>query len=235
MHVGFMWAVLSLGIAASSPVAAGAPKAEYAQEAELRGEGLSHLLDASVLLQYARVLGPSPVGEVRNLGSLVLRNRLAIGQGLSYAAGLDGEIGGAEGGVVYGLTGYLLGLGGRFGNGNLVALRGGVGFDGVGNSVPLAARFPGELSIDLGLGPVRGTIWFRLSWIAGALTRKHGSTLLSFVDELEAGLLIRIGRQQPYWARVSAGSGPAIGVVYREFMGARSVGVLFGLNLAGAQ
>ncbi len=217
------------------PAAALAQRAAYEQPPDLAPEGISHLLDVSVQGRYARVFDPARVGGFGNSGAFALRYRLVLGRTVGYAGGLDGEIGGSENGAVYGVTAHLLGVGARWGLGNVVALHGGAGFDGVVGSVPLAARFPAQVMVGWSLGPVRVSAHAGLAFVVGADVRRDGSSWLPLGDEFEAGLLVRAGRQRPYWGTVNAGGGPALGVLYREFMGTRSLGVVLALDLTGAR
>jgi len=231
--------IASLGVlsflASSAPSLALAQRAEYATPAELRGEGLSHLLDASLRLGYTRAVETGRAPGLANTGAFSFRTRALLGERVAYCAGLDGELGGSDGGFVYGLTGYLLGVGARWGAGNAVALCGGAGFSGATDAVPFAGRFPVELSLAQSLGPLRVLLWANVAWTAGDASRREGSRTLSFVDEAEAGLSFRFGRQRRYWSSTNAGGGPSLGVVYREYMGARAVGVVIGLDLTGAR
>ena len=233
------WNTLTTAVAAVvgalSPATALAQRADYASPSELPPEGASHHLDVSLQGRYARVLDPALVHGFTNSGSFALRARLVLGRSIGYAAGLDGEIGGSENGAVYGLTAHVLGLGARWGMGNVVALSGGAGFDGVVGSVPLAARFPMQVMLGWSLGAIRLSAHAGVAWIAGAAERRHGSAWLPAGDEFEAGVLVRVGRQRRYWTTTNAGGGPALGVVYREFMGTRSLGVVIALDLSGAR
>jgi hypothetical protein len=217
-----------------APATASAQRAEYASVDELPGEGLPHVLDVAMSGEYARVFNPDRVSGLGNIGAFELRTRLDIGKNPTYCAGLDGEIGGSDRGAVYGVTAYPIGVGGRWGAGSTLSLCGGSGFDGVVGAVPLAARFPAELSIATSLGPIRPVLWARPSWIAGAESRRQGSSI-SFVDEIELGLLVRLSPEHRYWAEMNAGGGFALGVAYREFMGTRYLAVLLGFDLVGAR
>jgi hypothetical protein len=233
------WGLIAAALVLSMEIPAFAePRAAYLKPEDLKKEGLPHQLDVSMLSKYAHVFdAPTPTKPLplANQGSFVLRNRLALGRNPHYCLGLDGEIGGSNAGIVYGASAYVAGTGLRWNNGNLIAICGGVGVDGVKNAVPFAVRYPAELRTELSMGPIRTTLWARTWWLANPKERQEGSSTLSFVDEMDAGLLFRFGKQHRYWSRVNAGGGLAIGVLYREFMGARSLGVVLGLNLSGAQ
>ncbi len=212
---------------------ASAQRASYVSAADLQAEGPAHVLDLAIAGQYART--EADLAGVRDVGLFALRSRLLLGRRAVYCAGLDGELGGSGEGLVYGATAYVAGGGARFGDAGLIALCGGVGLDGVAGAVPLAARFPVELSLALDVGPLRAVPWARAVWTAGDAARRDGVSWTSAADEVEAGLLVRFARQRHYWGRVSAGGGLAVGVVHRAFMGTSWTGVVIGLGLTGAQ
>lgn len=211
-----------------------APRAAYASESELPGEGAPHVLDAAVLGSYAHVADPERLGGIAGMGGLALRNRLLIGRRIAYAAGLDGTIGASPEGVVYQLTGHLVGVGLRFGDAGLLAISGGIGIDGAAGAVPFALRAPVEASLAVDLGPVRVQPWAVAAW-TGDDAREDGVSWWSAVDEVEAGVLLRLARQRHYWSTASAGGGLAVGVVYRELMDTSTLAVVVGLDLTGAR
>jgi len=210
-----------------------ADRAEYVDPSELEDEGLSHLLTLDLIGTFAR-LTDSSAKPPTNFATFGLRTRFHLLRPVSYCTGLDADIGGSDDGVVYGATAYVTGLGVRWGNGNVISLCGGVGLDAVGESVPVAARFPAELSGGFDLGPIRPVLWLRPVWLAGRAERKEGASL-SFLDEMETGLSIRLARQHRYWSNVSAGGGIILGVTYRELYGAHAIGGFVGIDLAGEQ
>jgi len=209
-----------------------AQRAGYASPDELPPDGVSHLMDVATLGAYARVADPDDAGGLRDVGTFALRSRIYLGRAPNYCAGLDGEIGASNSGLAYGVTGYLVGLGARWDAGNVISLCGGAGLNRYGSAVPLAARFPAELSLALALGPIRPIVWLTPAWTSGSDARKKGASP-SFVDELEAGILIRFVEQHRYWSRVSAGGGFALGFSYREFMDTRAFVGLVGFEFAG--
>jgi hypothetical protein len=221
-------------VAFGSSTAFAQSRAEVVDPSTLPGEGLPHVLDFTAQGRYARALQPSKISGLANVGSFELRTRALLGKTVAYCLGFDGEIGGSDRGAVYGITGYPIGIGARWGAANEVSLCGGAGIDEMVGPVPVAARFPAELTFAIALGPIRPVVWIRPSWIAGAEARKHGSSL-SFVDELELGAFVRLSRQHKYWSSTSAGGGLAIGVSYRELMGAQFIGLTIGFNLVGAR
>lgn len=222
-------------LAVSFPRAAIAePAAAYATADSLAREGEPQVLDVSALARYASVTEPRRAGGLHHLGTFDVRTRMLLGTAPAYAVGLDASAGVADTGFVYGVTGYPLGVGAQWGDGNALALTTGVGLDRVGNGVPTAASVPSELSVATSVGPLRGSLWLRPSWIVDEAARKKGATL-RFVDEFEAGVLVRLSPQHRYWSTTNAGGGLSLGVQYREFMQTRYVGVLLGFNFVGAR
>ena len=225
----------ALALATFAPAIAHAePRAEYVTPENAPKDGIPHVLDVSLLGQYARVPDDRPAG-LKNLGSFVTRTRLGIGKKITYCAGLDSEIGGSTRGLVYGVTGYLTGLGLRWGDGNTLSLCGGVGYDGVLHAVPHAVRIPVELSTAVSLGPIRPILYLRPSWLTGGGRADLPGAPSGVGKELEAGLVVRLARQHHYWSTANAGGGLAVGVAYRELMDTRSIAFSIGVNLVGAQ
>jgi hypothetical protein len=214
------------------------PRASYATPEDLAPEGLPHELEISMGAQVTHVLqrpAPDPLNGLGNIAAFALKNRVLVGTTLAYSGGLDAYVGGSDTGAAYGATLYPVGLGVRGGPGTFVALSGGVGVDRVVGSVPAGALFPADLSLGFPLGPLRPILWARATWVADAPERRHGSPSISAVDELETGLAIRFGKQQRYWLDLNAGGGPSIGAFYREFMGARAIGLLVSLDLSAGK
>jgi hypothetical protein len=210
------------------------PRAEYVRPDALPSEGITHLADVALLGDYAKVDDPAKAGGLEHVYAGSLRSRVYFGRELSYAAGLDGSLGGSSSGFCYDATAYLLGLGTRWGAGNVIALTGGVGLDRYGSALPRATRFPLELSVALDLGPVRPVLFGRPAWVIGTEARKKGATP-SFVDELEAGILLRLAPQHRYWQKMTAGGGFAVGASYRELMGTHAFLATLGFDFVGEQ
>lgn len=226
---------LAAAIGSLVPMTAHAQRAAYARPEDLPSEGFPMVLDVSAQGRYARVLDPARVAGLSDMGSFALRSRMLIGRTVGYVVGFDGEIGGGTNGPVYGATLHFAGVGARWGLANVVALGVGAGLDGVEDSVPLAGRFPVQLSLGWSLGPVRLDAHAAVAWVVGPAERRGESSWLPFGDEFDAGLRVRLGRQRRYWSTMNAGGGPALGVVYREFMGTRSLGLVLSIDLTGAR
>lgn len=207
--------------------------APYATVDELGGDGAPHQVDLSMFVSGLRI--PDAPNGLRTIATFGLHERTLVGRTVGYALGFDGSVGGSSTGATYGGTIYPVGLGVRFDGGGSLTLAGGIGADRVVGAVPLAARVPAELSLVLSLGVVRPTLFVRPSWLFGADERKRGARTLSSLDELEAGISVRFGAQHRYWSQTNAGRGPVLGVVYRELLGARAVGLTLGLDLSGGR
>lgn len=228
---------LLAALASSALFARGAlaQRAPYATLDELSREPAGLLLDVSMGARYQRVLASGRIGNAQNIGEFTARTRFMVGSRLAYTAGLDGSIGGSEAGVAYSANAHVLGVGVRYGDASALAVSGGVGVSAIGAAAPLALMVPAELRWSQSAGPLRLSLWMQWSWAFANDLRKHGSSTLSFVDEAEVALSVRVGRQQRYWGSYSGGAGPALGVLYRESMGARVLGVSLSFDLAGAR
>jgi hypothetical protein len=233
-HRTLLVSALACG-ASLAPSPALAQRAAYAALDELPSEPIGLSLDVSLGGRYQRVLSAGRIGDVQNIGDLALRTRVLLGARVAYAAGLDASIGGAEAGVSYSASAFVAGVAVRYGDASAVALSGGVGASAVGAAVPIALMVPAELRWTQSAGPLRLALWMQWSWAFANELRRHGSSTLSFVDEAEVGLSVRAGRQQRYWRGYSGGAGPALGVSYRESMGARVLGFSLCFDLAGAR
>jgi hypothetical protein len=214
------------------------PHAEVVGPDALAPEPTPHELEIALGGRYTRVVDrpqPDRLNGLTGIGTFELGMRTLVGTDVTYVAGLDAHVGGSDTGAAYGATVYPVGVGVRASGGAFVALAGGLGGDRVVGSVPFGVLFPFELSFSIPLGPLRPIAWVRPAWVLGATERKDGSPLLGFVDQLDAGLSIRLGKQQRYWGETNAGRGPAIGVVYSELMGARALGFTLSLALSGGR
>lgn len=218
----------------SAPAGEAHAQGAHATEAELPGEGVPHLLEVALGGELSRVFDPSRVAGVSTLGAFELRSRLELGHAAAYGLGIAGTIGGTNHGAVYELTGYPVGFGTIWGDGNTVLLCGGVGVHAIGAAVPLAARLPVELRVAVNLGPLRPALWARPSFVPGLAARKDGSSLPLF-DELEAGLSIRLSPEHHYWGTAHGGGGLYVGTSYTELMHTRTLGLLLGFDFSGGR
>ena len=226
--------VLALALVATTASrGAHAQRAEYAKPEELDREGFRHLTELSMLLEYAHVAEPDAVGELEHIGRFDVRSRWHLASIPSICMGMDASIGGSNQGVAYSVTTYPLGVGVRIGASSVIATCGGIRYDAIGSKLPRAFSVPAELTVSSTLGPVRPIAWIRPAWVAKQ-ERQNGISG-DFADELEAGLIVRFGRQRHFWTETNAGGGPALGVSYRGFLGTYALGVLVGFDFAGAR
>lgn len=226
--------VLVLGLVGTLARGAHAQRAEYAKPEELDSEGFRHLTELSMLGEYAHVANPDSVGELEHIGRFDIRSRWHFGSIPSFCMGMDASIGGSNQGVAYSVSLYPAGVGVRIGASSVIAACGGVRYDAIGSKLPRAFSLPAELTASTTLGPLRPIAWIRPAWVLAKEERQNGLSR-DFADELEAGLLLRLGRQRHFWTETNAGGGPAIGVTYRGFLDTYAIGVLFGFDFAGAR
>jgi hypothetical protein len=184
------------------------------------------LIEATLFARYDRL-----PGEVHG-GRAGLSARALLGRRLGYCLGVDLDVGGSQEGVTYGAVLQLVGAGLRIGDAGLVSLCGGAGVGGARGVVPAALELPVELRARAQLGPVRLLGWLTGRWTAGS-DRRHGGSRIDAADELDAAIAIGWGRQQRYWEGTSAGSGPYVGLAYRELMDEQVVAIVMGIELLG--
>ena len=165
--------------------------------------------------------------------ALAVRSRLFIGRAAAYCLGLDGAIGGSDAGLVYEAELYPLGIGLRLGDRGVAAVCAGAGLGGVKNAIPFGWQLPVETWIDLGLGPVRLAGWLEVTTVLDADVRQDGSDI-DGVDELSAGLALRLGGDTQYWASTTAGYGPFLAATFRQAMGADFLGLTLGMHFWGS-
>jgi hypothetical protein len=203
-----------------------AQRAEYVKPDDLPDDGVSHLAELGMFGQYTRV------DDQIDAAAFAAKSRFYLGRVPAYCLGQEGAIGGGSAGLLYDVTLYPLGLGMRFGSASVVSLCGGARIDAIGSDVPWAISFPAELRAALSLGPLFPVFQLRPSWVIRREERQDGVGL-SFIDELEATLFVRIGRQHRYWSDVTAGGGFSFGVGYRGLMDRHAISVLLGFHFAG--
>jgi len=145
--------------------------------------------------------------------------------GIDLAAGstIDG------GGFAYDVALFPVGGALRFAQTSFVTLGVGIGASGALHTVDDAVTFPIEARFEMGRG-IRLLGRVRATWVGAAKERHGGSPSVSFIDELEAMIGLRLGRA--YWDfDFPTGNGYFVGAVYREWMGAQFVGGIIGYSL----
>jgi hypothetical protein len=226
----FVTALLVAGALSANANADEAPRAAYAGPDELADEGVPHLAELGVFARYQRSTDEVlPVSVAEG----ALHGRVLLGRRAAYCLGLDGHAGGGTPGASYGATAYLAGIGFRSSNASFVSACGGLGFDALGDALPLGFAFRPELRAALTLGPVRPVVWFRPSLqLSDARRARDGDRPF---DDYEAGVWLRIGRQHRYWRTLSAGGGPALGFSYSDQSRIKQLGFWLGLDFAGGE
>lgn len=143
--------------------------------------------------------------------------RMFFGKPLSYVFGAHGELGLAwDLGVAYEANLTVLGFGVGQGRWRL-ALTQSVGFGGIIGAVPVTAQAPQELIVAIEPVVLRAATTF-----VNANARHDGSELAPWGDELELELTAYVRE----WA---------ISALYRERMGARFLGLGFGVGIGFAE
>ncbi len=165
--------------------------------------------------------------------ALAVRSRLFLGRSAVYCLGLDGALGASDAGLVYEAELYPVGVGLRLGDRGAAALCAGAGLGGIKNAIPFGWQLPVEAWIDLGLGPLRLAGWLEATTVLDSDVRQDGSDI-DGVDELSAGLALRLGGDTRYWASTSAGYGPFLAATFRQAMGADFLGLALGMHFWGA-
>jgi hypothetical protein len=205
--------------------------AARAGEGFLRDQKFS--MSLLLLAHYDNVDEPTLAGGLEHAGTVGARLRGMVGKAPGWCAGFDFEVGGADEGFVYELDVYLAGLGMRLGGGGMVAVCAGAGFGGTTGAIPFAGQFPVEGVIELDIATVRVMTWARATWTVGADQRANGASVVTFADEVAAGVGFRVGKRMRPYGNIDAGNGYYVGGTYRESMGTRFVGAVFGYGISG--
>lgn len=155
-----------------------------------------------------------------------LSARLLLGRFVGYAAGLDADAGATGEGAVYRAELLPLGVGLRLGNASAITLAAGIGVGGArGGVMKTAMQIPVELRGRAQWGPVRATAWGSVR--AVPLTDSRDT-------EIEAAVALGWGRQDSYWHRASAGSGPYAAFAVRHAGDAEVYTLALGFEIVGA-
>jgi hypothetical protein len=182
-------------------------------------------------LEASAVGGDGP-DDGRVTGRVFAAGRARVQEG-AFRWGLDVGAGlSAPYAKVYDVALYPVGVGARLGSWSHVGVEAGLGASGGSASIDDAVLFPVAADLDLAVG-ARVTLLARarLSWLALAPSRRHG-TPLPFGDELDASLALRLGRR---WddGYENAAAGPYLGISYRAAQGVSMFGVVLGWSVAG--
>jgi len=161
------------------------------------------------------------------LHGFVSHSRIGWHIGLDAAAGATTR----TAGFAYDVAFLPVGFGIRFADTDMVGLGAGVGAMGAVGTLDDAATFPIEAFTELAVGGhVRVLARARATYLAGAPGRGGGSRTLSFVDEVDGMLALRIGHSYHEYGFPS-GNGYFFGVAYRELLGVRFAGLILGYSI----
>lgn len=181
-------------------------------------------------LSIARVETPERLGGTTTDLRLAIGGHAIFGDSLGSALGMRGDLGVALGGAPGFAYDFDLTFGLGFRDGPLsLAITAGGGLSGItGGHVPFALRVPLEAYAATDLSSVvRARAFVRPAWVYLSESRKDGSKLLEWFDELEGGVGLLIGprRNESGWTN---GSGLYLGFAVREWLGTRAYVVTVG-------
>ena len=213
----------------AAPFAAARPTAED----ERLAPAPWHPSESLHLGAAAQTVSSDAGGELDGTVALAVRSRLFLGRPVAYCVGGDGAIGASDTGLVYEAELYPVGAGLRLGDRGVACLAAGAGLGGIVDAIPFGWQIPVEAWFDLGLGPVRVGAWLEATTVLDADLRQDGSDI-DGVDEISAGLALRLGGDTRYWARTTAGHGPFLAATFRQAMGADFIGLSLGMHFWGS-
>ena len=151
---------------------------------------------------------------------------------VGWHVGIDGAAGATEGraGFAYDVAFLPIGVAFRWGDTQMIGIGTGIGAMGAVGTLDDAVTFPIEAFAELALGShVRILARARMSYLSGAGDRERGSPTISFADEVDGMLGLRIGHV--YSEYLPAGNGYFVGAAYREMLGAKFVGLVIGYSI----
>jgi hypothetical protein len=155
------------------------------------------------------------------LGGIIGNSHLAYHAELDLFAGAVIE----RGGFAYDVALYPLGIATRIGDTGMIALGTGVVAVGAERWIDDGVGLPLQATLEAGRG-VRVLARARVAWLAGT----HDDAAPSLGEELEGMLGVRLGHA--YDAEgFPVGEGYFVAAAYKEFLGARYVGVTFGYSI----
>jgi len=169
------------------------------------------------------------------LAGFRLHGFAGLSETIGLHIGIDAAAGGSfdAGGFAYDVAFFPAGVAVRLGDTNVIALGVGIGASGATSALDDAMTMPLELNVELGGGPVRLLGRGRVSYVGYSDSRQGGAPSLSFGDELDATVGVRIGRHYDEF-NLSSGNGYFLGAAYREMAGTRFVGLVIGYSIDAA-
>lgn len=166
------------------------------------------------------------------LAGFRLRGFVSRGSAIGYLIGVDAHAGATvRAAFAYDVQLVLLGAGARLGRSGQIGLGTGVAFSGAVRTLDDAVGLPADAFLELPLGArLRLLARGRATWLGAADARHRGSPTLSFADELDASIALRLGHRYRDF-NFPSGNGYFLGVAYREAEGARYLGATLGYSV----
>jgi hypothetical protein len=151
------------------------------------------------------------------------------GKRVAYAASFDFAFGSTIGksGFMYELGLLPIGIAFRPSERSVIAFATGIAGSGAIGTLDDAVILPLELTAEATLGPLRFLARGRASFLGASDARQNGSPTVTWADELDAMLAIRVGSNYDKF-RLASGNGYFLGATYREMEGAKFIGVVIG-------
>jgi hypothetical protein len=153
------------------------------------------------------------------------------GATVAYFGGLDLAAGSTvrDGGFAYDVAFLPLGIALRLGKTGFVGVETGVAASGAVGTLDDAVLLPIEAVAEIGRG-VRLLARARISYVAGADSRQSAAPSVSFADEFEAMLGLRVGSGEEIEG-FPFGDGYFVAASYREMAHTKFAGVTFGFSI----
>jgi hypothetical protein len=183
-------------------------------------------------LQELHALDDAPMRKSSDMILAGARVGGYFGKRVAYAASFDFALGSTinASGFLYELSLLPLGMALRPSERSLISLASGVAVNGAVGTLDDVVALPVELTAEMTLGPFRLMARGRVSFVAGADGRQNGAPNVSWADELDATVGIRLGPKYRKW-EMASGNGYFLGASYRELGGATFAGLVLGYSI----
>jgi len=181
---------------------------------------------------YAKVLDPERASNVQHLATVGINARAAYGKHLGYGVGFDLEGGlGIPTSFSYAARLYPVGLVLMLHENTFIGLYSGVGSNGVTAHVPARLELPSELRVEVDASSyVRVGALAKIGWYPGSSSRRGGSLISPFADELLLSAFVRLGRAEACGCGAAQGRGYFLALSRGELMGSAWFGANFGIE-----
>jgi hypothetical protein len=176
-----------------------------------------HAVDESMTSSTELVLAGARVG------GFIGKRRIA------YAASFDFAFGSTIGksGFMWEVGLLPLGFALRPSERSVIAFATGIAGTGAVGTLDDAVALPLELTAEATAGPLRFLARGRVSFLGASDARQNGSPTVTWADELDAMVGIRLGPRYHKF-HLASGNGYFLGVSYREMEGAKFFGLVIG-------